>query len=122
MSTQMISDEMRSDTIAIRQKKYNLYSGKLSLSLSVGSMVVGNLQFIRIIVMVAFVLCNQKINAQLKDRKNECHKYFPWKAKWCTQLQKKREHFKIEIYSWNRLKYKRSALDTLNMSKNCASR
>ena len=122
MSTQMISDKMRSDTIAIRQKKYNVYSGKLSLSLSVGSMVVGNLQFIRIIVMVAVVLCNQKINAQLKDRKNECNNYFPWKAKWCTQLQKKREHFKIEIFSWNRLKYKRSALDTLNMSKNCASR
>ena len=75
---------MRSDTIAIRQKKYNLNSGKLSLSLhvSVGSMVVTNLQFVRIIVMVAVVgifllLCNQKINAQLKDRKNECNNYIP---------------------------------------------
>ena len=29
MSMQMISDEMHSDTIAIRQKKYYLKSGKL---------------------------------------------------------------------------------------------
>ena len=29
MSMQMISDEMHSDTIVIRQKKYNLKSGKL---------------------------------------------------------------------------------------------
>ena len=29
MSMQMISDELHSDTIAIRQKKYNLKSGKL---------------------------------------------------------------------------------------------
>ena len=29
MSMQMIYDEMHSDTIAIRQKKYNLKSGKL---------------------------------------------------------------------------------------------
>ena len=35
MSMQMISNEMHSDTIAIRQKKYNLKSGKLYLSLSV---------------------------------------------------------------------------------------
>ena len=32
---QMISDEMHSDTIAIREKKYNLKSAKLLLSLSV---------------------------------------------------------------------------------------
>ena len=35
MSMQMISDEMHSDTIAIRQKKYNLKNSKLKLSLSV---------------------------------------------------------------------------------------
>ena len=29
MSMQMTSDEMHSDTIAIRQKQYNLKSGKL---------------------------------------------------------------------------------------------
>ena len=29
MSMQLLSDEMRSDTIVIRQKKYNLKSGKL---------------------------------------------------------------------------------------------
>ena len=32
---QMISDEMQSDTIAIRQEIYNLKSGKLKFSLSV---------------------------------------------------------------------------------------
>ena len=35
MSMQMISDEMHSDTTAIRRKKYNLKSGKFKLSLIV---------------------------------------------------------------------------------------
>ena len=38
-----------------------------------------------------------------------------------TQLQKKREKFKIEIFSWNRLEFNRSVVDMLNMFQSCAS-